>query len=66
MLQVKVDGPTIEEFYAKHRDKAVPLYYNDQNCTMQQPQRKTHKMRETKINRNRIAKFYLEIDLKRF
>ena len=48
MLQVKVDRLTTEKFYANYRGKAVPLQYNDQNCTMQQPQRKAQKIREIK------------------
>ena len=54
MLEVKVDRLKTEEFYANYRGKAVPLQYNDQNCTMQQPQWKAQKIREIKLNRNRI------------
>lgn len=56
LLSVEVDKPTVEEFLANHRGKAVSLQYNNQNHRMHQQQPKAYKKRD-ETNGNRISKF---------
>ena len=48
LLRVRVGGPTIKDFHANHRGKAVSIWYTDLNRRMHQPQRKAYKKREIK------------------
>ena len=60
LLWVKVDGPTVEKFYANHRGKAVTLWYNDWNRRMHQSQQKACKKREIKETKTELLNFNLK------
>ena len=55
LLRVKVDAPTIEEFHGNHKGNTVPLWYNDRNRIMHQPQRKVHKKRWKKTESESLS-----------
>ena len=59
--RVKVDRPTIVEFYANHIDKAMTLWYSNQNPRMHQQQRKAYKKRKIKHTETESLNFNLTL-----
>lgn len=61
LLSVEVYKPTVEEFPANHRGKAVSLWYNNQNHRMHQQQPKAYKKREMKQMETESVNFNLTL-----